>query len=184
MAACIPGLRPFVKHVRSRFRKIQRPQPLQLHPKASQFDSFIASTALPSPLSLRRMEPRSSGSVSGSVPTPSLIAYRQNSLARLESIVVAMEEADIGQPQDHRKGKEKVGIKRIGEENEERRGRTGGLEAGEAVEVDERDLGTVGDVERDDQMQELREILDENRVEDRQSWLIKMRERVDKRMTI
>ncbi|KAL8891635.1 MAG: hypothetical protein Q9215_001403 [Flavoplaca cf. flavocitrina] len=184
MAACIPGLRPFVKHVRSRFRKIHRPQPLQLHPKASQLDSSIASTALPSPLSLRRMEPRSSGSVSGSVPTPSLIAYRQNSLARLESIVVAMEEADIGQQQDHRKGKEKVDIKRIGEENGERRGRTGGLEAGEAVEIDERDIGTVGDVERDDQIQELREILDEDRVEDRQSWLIKMRERVDKRMTI
>lgn len=130
------------------------------------------------------MEPRSSGSVSGSVPTPSAIARRQNSLARIESIAVAMEEADIGQQQDHWKGKEKVDIKRIGEESEERRGRTGGLKAGEAVEVDERDIGTVGDVERHDQIQELKEILDENRVEDRQSWLIKMRERVDKRMTI
>ena len=58
------------------------------------------------------------------------------------------------------------------------------MEAGEAVEVDGRDIGPIGDAERDSQVQELREILEENRVEDRQSWLIKMRERVDKRMTI
>ncbi|KAL8758037.1 MAG: hypothetical protein Q9199_001767 [Rusavskia elegans] len=184
IAACIPGLRPFVKHVRSRFTKDDRPPPLHLDPKSTQHDSSIASTALPSPLSLRRMEPRSSGSVCGSLSTPIPKAYRQNSLAKIESTLAAPEEVDVGWQQEHGRGKEKVKADGNDEEYEARRGRTGGMEAGEAVEVDSGDIRTIGDVERDSQVQELREILEENRIEDRQSWLMKMRERVDKRMTM
>ncbi|KAI4256003.1 MAG: hypothetical protein L6R42_006441, partial [Xanthoria sp. 1 TBL-2021] len=164
IAACIPGLRPFVKHVRSRFTKDDRPPPLHLDHKSTQHDSSIASTALPSPLSLRRMEPRSSGSVCGSLSTPIPKAYRQNSLAKIESTLAAPEEMDVGWQQEHGRGKEKVKADGNDEEYEARRGRTGGMEAGEAVEVDSGDIGTIGDVERDSQVQELREILEENSI--------------------
>ena len=130
------------------------------------------------------MEPRSSGSVSGSLSAPTAKVYRQNSLARIESTVAAAEETDRSQPEQGEEEEGKLNPDGNDEENEERRGRTGRMEAGEAVEVDGRDIGPIGDAERDSQVQELREILEENRVEDRQSWLIKMRERVDKRMTI
>lgn len=129
------------------------------------------------------MEPRSSGSASGSLYAPVAKVYRQNSLAMIESTVAAPEETDRLQ-QEQEGEEEKVNSDGNDEEYEERRGRTGRMEAGEAVEVDGRDIGPIGDAERDSQVQELREILEENRVEDRQSWLIKMRERVDKRMTI
>ncbi len=130
------------------------------------------------------MEPRSSGSVSGSLSAPAAKVYRQNSLARIESTVAAAEETDRSQPEQGEEEEGKLNPDGNDEENEERRGRTGRMEAGEAVEVDGRDIGPIGDAERDSQVQELREILEENRIEDRQSWLIKMRERVDKRMTI
>ncbi|KAL8673204.1 MAG: hypothetical protein Q9168_002356 [Polycauliona sp. 1 TL-2023] len=184
IAACIPGLRPFVKYVRSRFAKKRQPTPLYLHPKTSLHDLSMASTALPSPLSLRRMEPRSSGSVSGSLPGRPPKVYRQNSLARIESTAWAPDEATIEWQPGYREGEKNMGTHKHGEEKEEARGRPGGLEAGEAIEVDGRDLGTDEDSERDSQVQDLREILDENRVEYRQSWLDKMRARVDKRMTI
>lgn len=129
------------------------------------------------------MEPRSSGSVCGSLSTPIPKAYRQNSLAKIESTLAAPE-GDVGWQQEHGRRKEKVKADGNDEEYEARRGRTGGMEAGEAVEVDSGDVGTIGDVERDSQVQELREILEDNRIEDRQSWLMKMRERVDKRMTM
>ncbi|KAL8648139.1 MAG: hypothetical protein Q9226_006124 [Calogaya cf. arnoldii] len=185
IAACIPDLVPFFRHLRSHFTENHRPPPLDLDPKSSQYTSN-ASTALSSPLSQRRMEPRPSGSVSGSLTAPKSKAYRQNSLARIESTVNAPDEVDIEWQQGYRN---EVGNLKIAEEDQEdaeRRGRTktSRMEAGEAVEVNGQNVGTIGDVERDGQLQELREVLDENRVVDRQSWLEKMRERVDKRMTI
>ncbi|KAL8851202.1 MAG: hypothetical protein Q9221_003833 [Calogaya cf. arnoldii] len=186
VAACMPDLVPFFKHLRSRSTKNRRPPPLDLGPKSSQYNSN-ASTALSSPLSQRRMEPRPSGSVSGSLTVPKSRAYRQNSLARIESTVDAPDKVDIEWQQGYGNEEGNVKIAKEDEEDAERRGRTrtSRMEAGEAVEVNGRDVGTIGDLERDDQLQELREVLDENSVVvDRQSWLEKMRERVDKRMTI
>ncbi|KAL8767572.1 MAG: hypothetical protein Q9209_005989 [Squamulea sp. 1 TL-2023] len=192
IAACIPGLRSFVQHIRSRCVQDRRPPPIRLGSKISQQYLSNTSTTLPSPISLRRMEPRPSGSVSGSLQAPKSRAYHRNSLAMIESQQAVQDEADVewGQGYGNIKGKERaksdekvetdVGDKDV----EDSRGRVRGMEAGEATEVDDRDIGTVGDVEREREVQELREILEENKAEERRSWLEKVRERVDKRMTV
>ncbi|KAL9596668.1 MAG: hypothetical protein Q9179_004540 [Wetmoreana sp. 5 TL-2023] len=85
IAACIPGLRPFIKYIRRKqyLRKPNHPAPLNLR-KERHLDSDIS--ALPSPVSVRRMEPRSSGSVSSvGLQLPNHKAYRQNSLAPIMS---------------------------------------------------------------------------------------------------
>ncbi|KAL8787227.1 MAG: hypothetical protein Q9213_002338 [Squamulea squamosa] len=192
MAACIPGLRPLVKHIRSRCVQDQRPAPIHLESKTSQQDLSNPSTTLPSPISLRRMEPRPSGSVCGSLQVPKPRAYRENSLAIIDSRQTVQDEVDIEWRQGYGngKGKEKASTDEeveTGDRDDDvgyRRGRARGMEAGEATEVDSRDIGTVGDVEREREVQELREILEENKAEERRSWLEKMRERVDKRMTL
>ncbi|KAL8724970.1 MAG: hypothetical protein Q9181_006590 [Wetmoreana brouardii] len=92
IAACIPGLRPFVKYIRqkqyfrkSHLRKSHRPAPLNLRKEPHLGSSDIS--ALSTPMSVRRMEPRSSGSVSSAtgMRMPNYKAYRQNSLAPIMS---------------------------------------------------------------------------------------------------
>ncbi|KAI4251708.1 MAG: hypothetical protein LQ352_004696 [Teloschistes flavicans] len=86
IATCIPGLRPFIKFLRQKYfsrKPRHRPPPLNLHK-----DVHIASdgSALSTPISARRMEPRSSGSVSSPVlKAPNHKAYRQKSLAPILS---------------------------------------------------------------------------------------------------
>ncbi|KAL8855314.1 MAG: hypothetical protein Q9178_008028 [Gyalolechia marmorata] len=143
----------------------------------------VASTALASPLSARRKEPRSSGSVCGSLPTPGPRVYRQDSLARIDSTPGAEDEGEIVWQQGYGKGKEKAAMEGKFDDLEDQRSRTCGMEAGEAVEVDSQDIETDGDVERQREVQELREIL-QGRSEARRSWLERVRGMVDKRMTI
>ncbi|KAL8632303.1 hypothetical protein Q9189_001975 [Teloschistes chrysophthalmus] len=82
IATCIPGLRPFFKLLRRKYFARKRrhlPPPLILH-KDLHLPSD--SSALSSPISPRRMEPRGCGSVSAPVPKgPNHKAYRQKSLA-------------------------------------------------------------------------------------------------------
>ncbi|KAL8799716.1 MAG: hypothetical protein Q9182_005694 [Xanthomendoza sp. 2 TL-2023] len=113
IAACLPDLRPFVKHVCSknlvkdtlsspssslpaRLRKTHLPPPLPLGHKTSQPKMSDASTSFPSPLSPRRMEPRPCGSVSGSLQPPDYKTYRLNSFERLESNQRTQNEKFIG----------------------------------------------------------------------------------------
>ncbi|KAL8711748.1 MAG: hypothetical protein Q9220_003919 [cf. Caloplaca sp. 1 TL-2023] len=83
IAACIPGLRPFFKHVRRNGlpHSLRSPKTQRLGSATSDASTFIT------PLSPRRMEPRSSGSVSqqGMQQGVNWKAYRQNSLKRIES---------------------------------------------------------------------------------------------------
>ncbi|KAL8805532.1 MAG: hypothetical protein Q9182_001901 [Xanthomendoza sp. 2 TL-2023] len=60
ITACVPGLRPFVKHLRDRLNQRSQPDQDSKEPNGMGIDS--AATALSSPSSTRRMEPRSSGS--------------------------------------------------------------------------------------------------------------------------
>ena len=183
IAASLPGLRPFVKSVRSGSTKHHRPPPLLLGSTTSQTNFSNASTALASPLSARRKEPRSSGSVCGNLPVPGPRVYRQNSLAKIESTPGAGDEGDVLWQQEYGKGKEKAETKGKFDDLEDQMDGTGGMEAGEAVEVDSQDVDTDGDIERQREVQELREIL-QGRSEARRSWLERVRGAVDKRMTI
>ncbi|KAL8953813.1 MAG: hypothetical protein Q9222_000322 [Ikaeria aurantiellina] len=82
IAACVPGLRPFFKHL----RRNGLPQSFRIQ-KGQRFGSATsdASTFI-TPLSPRRMEPRSSGSVSQQgTQRANWKAYGQNSLERIES---------------------------------------------------------------------------------------------------
>ncbi|KAL8905989.1 MAG: hypothetical protein Q9171_006453 [Xanthocarpia ochracea] len=184
IAACLPGLRPFVKFGRSRSTKRHRPPPLLLGSTASHINLSNASTALPTPLSARRKEPRSSGSVCGSLSTPSPRVYRHSNLARVESTPGAGDEGEIVWQQGYGKGKEKAETAGKFGDLEDQRGKTRGMEAGEAVEVDSQDIEIDGDLERQREVQELREILQESRPEARRSWLERVRGMADKRMTI
>ncbi|KAL8685268.1 MAG: hypothetical protein Q9218_007870 [Villophora microphyllina] len=88
IAACIPGLRPFVKYIREKYfhRKGHRPAPLMLH-KDHHLSSVTSGPSVPStPISPRRMEPRSSGSISSvGLKLPNHKVYRQRSLAPILS---------------------------------------------------------------------------------------------------
>ncbi|KAL9010508.1 MAG: hypothetical protein Q9173_004569 [Seirophora scorigena] len=61
ITACVPGLRPFVKHLCDKASHKPLPPPLQIQKESKQNSGPSAQT---SPVSIRRMEPRSSGSVS------------------------------------------------------------------------------------------------------------------------
>ncbi|KAI4116604.1 MAG: hypothetical protein LQ345_003010 [Seirophora villosa] len=61
ITACVPGLRPFVKHLRGKASRKPLAPPLQIQKESNQNSG---ASAQPSPVSTRRMEPRSSGSVS------------------------------------------------------------------------------------------------------------------------
>ncbi|KAI4087642.1 MAG: hypothetical protein LQ344_006640 [Seirophora lacunosa] len=61
ITACVPGLRPFVKHLCDMASRKPLPPPLQIQKESNQNSG---ASAQPSPVSTRRMEPRSSGSVS------------------------------------------------------------------------------------------------------------------------
>ncbi|KAL9583198.1 MAG: hypothetical protein Q9212_002848 [Teloschistes hypoglaucus] len=82
IATCIPGLRPFFKLLRRKYfarKRRHRPPPLILH---KDLHPPSDASALSSPISPRRMEPRGCGSVSSAVPKgPNHKAYRQKSLA-------------------------------------------------------------------------------------------------------
>ncbi|KAL9598279.1 MAG: hypothetical protein Q9219_004580 [cf. Caloplaca sp. 3 TL-2023] len=88
IAACIPGLRPFVKYLRGRTRRKRLPKPLIIN---KQINVTSDTSALSSPISPRRMEPRISGSVSHSLHPPIRWEYRKESLARIESEGVDLE---------------------------------------------------------------------------------------------
>ncbi|KAL8727666.1 MAG: hypothetical protein Q9166_005902 [cf. Caloplaca sp. 2 TL-2023] len=201
IAACIPGLCPFVKYVHSKnltenltrhlpscflpssLREKHRPSPLPLGCKSSQHNASDASTSLPTPLSPRRMEPRSSGSVSGSLHPTNHRLYRQNSFARIESTSGRPEEVDFGYG-CFGKEKKMTNVSEKGKEVEEPRGTTGSKGAGQVVEMCKGNSGVDEEEERENEVQGLREMLEENRAEKRMSWLEKVRARVDKRMTI
>ncbi|KAL8917673.1 MAG: hypothetical protein Q9172_005736 [Xanthocarpia lactea] len=109
--------------------------------------------------------------------------YRDNSFARIESTPGAGDEGEILWQQGYGKGKEKEETEGKFDDLEDQRGRTSGMVAGEAVEVDSQDIETDGDDERQMEVQELREIL-QGRSEARRSWLERVRGMTDKRMTI
>ncbi|KAL8676410.1 MAG: hypothetical protein Q9186_007074 [Xanthomendoza sp. 1 TL-2023] len=151
IAACLPGLRPFVKYVRTRdfvknspslpshfvparLRKTQPPPPLALGHKTSQHKLSDASSSLPSPLSARRMEPRPSGSVSGSLQAPSHKVYRLSSLERIESKLEVPDERIIKWQPGFGSGAEDMAETTNGEEGEtieEKRNSVGSIEAKE-----------------------------------------------------
>ncbi|KAL8805241.1 MAG: hypothetical protein Q9200_005513 [Gallowayella weberi] len=136
IAACLPDLRPFVKHVRSKdlvkntlSLPSSVPPPLPLGHKTSQHKISDASTSLPSPLSPRRMEPRPSGSVSGSLQPPDYKTYRLNSFERLESNQRAQNEKFIGwRPGFDGAEGDMAEMNEMDGKNEERRS-VGGIEA-------------------------------------------------------
>ncbi|KAL8815527.1 MAG: hypothetical protein Q9223_005336 [Gallowayella weberi] len=136
IAACLPDLRPFVKHVRSKdlvkntlSLPSSVPPPLPLGHKTSQHKMSDASTSLPSPLSPRRMEPRPSGSVSGSLQPPDYKTYRLNSFERLESNQRAQNEKFIGwRPGFDGAEGDMAEMNEMDGKNEERRS-VGGIEA-------------------------------------------------------
>ncbi|KAL8842255.1 MAG: hypothetical protein Q9170_000581 [Blastenia crenularia] len=82
ITACIPGLRPFVKHFCKKNHSNHRPNPLQIDP---QLKAISDVSALSTPVSPRRMQPRASGSVSHGLQPPSDEANRQRSMARAMS---------------------------------------------------------------------------------------------------
>ncbi|KAL8919545.1 MAG: hypothetical protein Q9208_006737 [Pyrenodesmia sp. 3 TL-2023] len=92
ITTCVPGLRPFVKYIRTKCDR--NPSLLEVakdpHPSHDTSD-------LPSPTSARRMEPRSSGSVSHSLqlPTP-----RLNKEMTLERIVSKTEDVEKQAPDE------------------------------------------------------------------------------------
>lgn len=174
------------------------------------------------------MEPRPSGSVSGSFDSLNHRVYRQKSLERNERNEAALKDKTLVWQPGFGEGKEMARITEKSEVVEETRGRTTGVAAAEqdepeqdekaeegdrigeaeaskesgevggdwdwtfgmdvveAVEVDINEGMIAGDEvkRRESQVQELREILEEGRAEARRSWMEKVRERVDKRMTI
>lgn len=71
IAACVPGLRPFVNHLR---KNIHRPKRFQGSVK--EMSNLSPDTLTPSPPSLRRMEPRSSGSVSDGLQPPPRVHHQ------------------------------------------------------------------------------------------------------------
>ncbi|KAL8777561.1 MAG: hypothetical protein Q9194_002488 [Teloschistes cf. exilis] len=84
IATCIPGLRPFFKLLRRKYlirQRRHRPPPLTLH-KDLHLHLPSDASALSSPISPRRMEPRCCGSLgSANLRAPNHKAYRQRSLA-------------------------------------------------------------------------------------------------------
>ncbi|KAL8752424.1 MAG: hypothetical protein Q9184_005742 [Pyrenodesmia sp. 2 TL-2023] len=80
ITTCVPGLRPFVKYLRN--HSYRRPSVLEIakdpHPSHDTSD-------LPSPTSARRMEPRSSGSVSHSLQPPTPRMNKEMTLTRIVS---------------------------------------------------------------------------------------------------
>ncbi|KAL8769668.1 MAG: hypothetical protein Q9209_004465 [Squamulea sp. 1 TL-2023] len=82
ISACVPGLRPFIKHLRQKNNRAQYPDGLQ-DPKQLRNSSEITG---PSSISLRRKEQRDSGSTSNSdQPPPNHDAYKQRSLEPIRS---------------------------------------------------------------------------------------------------
>ncbi|KAL8962956.1 MAG: hypothetical protein Q9193_000713 [Seirophora villosa] len=73
ITACVPGLRPFVKHLRDKVSRKPLPPPMQIQKESNQNSG---ASAQPSPASIRRMEPRSSGSVSHGLQPPDHRASR------------------------------------------------------------------------------------------------------------
>ncbi|KAL8707934.1 MAG: hypothetical protein Q9225_007681 [Loekoesia sp. 1 TL-2023] len=96
ISACIPGLRPFVKYLsEKKTHHKRRPKPLQLD---KQINTISDASVLSTPVSARRMTPRSSGSVSHGLYPPNCKAYRQQSLAPIESNTNDLEWQGLGVP--------------------------------------------------------------------------------------
>ncbi|KAL8786819.1 MAG: hypothetical protein Q9213_002556 [Squamulea squamosa] len=88
ITACVPGLRPFVKHLRQKTKRNQCLDNLQA-PKRLSSNSGIVG---PSSVSIQRTEPQGSGSISHSDQLPrNHTAYKCRSLERIPS---KMEDAD------------------------------------------------------------------------------------------